>query len=76
MDDPARMGSNDGENGLYRVVVNAEDQYSIWEIGKAIPDGWTQVGQAASKEMCLAEIRRLWTDMRPRSLREEMTRSQ
>lgn len=56
----------------YRVVVNDEEQYSIWLAGKQIPRGWTAVGPAGPKEECLARIEELWTDMRPRSLRERM----
>jgi MbtH protein len=51
------------------VVVNDEEQYSIWLADQEIPGGWQQVGQPASKEECLRAISDLWTDMRPRSLR-------
>ena len=57
------------------VVINEEEQYSIWPAGRAIPDGWSKVGERASKEVCLAEIERLWVDMRPKSLRDAMNRA-
>ena len=57
---------------LFVVVINAEEQYSIWPAGKEIPAGWSTVGVEMEKKDCLAEIERLWVDMRPRSLREAM----
>lgn len=56
----------------YVVLVNQEEQYSIWPAFKTVPSGWTQVHSADSKAECLARIERLWTDMRPLSLREQM----
>jgi MbtH protein len=53
----------------WRVVVNLEDQYSIWPTDKEIPAGWTESGKKGTKEECLAHIKEVWTDMRPRSLR-------
>lgn len=55
---------------LYEVVVNAEDQYSIWAVGRPVPLGWEKAGKQGPKEDCLAYIKEVWTDMRPRSLRE------
>jgi MbtH protein len=52
------------------VVVNHEEQYSIWPAGRELPHGWTAVGQPASKDDCLHRISELWVDMRPKSLRE------
>jgi MbtH protein len=56
---------------LFDVVVNDEGQYSIWEAERAVPDGWQQVGVRGPKAACLAHIETVWTDMRPRSLREQ-----
>ncbi|WP_102106861.1 MbtH family protein [Oceaniglobus roseus] len=56
----------------YRVVKNHEDQYSIWPEGKDIPDGWEAEGTQGTKDACLEHIKTVWTDMRPRSLREAM----
>ncbi|GHE27173.1 hypothetical protein GCM10017673_31560 [Streptosporangium violaceochromogenes] len=56
----------------YHVVINDEEQYSIWTTEQDIPAGWRGVGRTGSKEECLAYIEEVWTDMRPRSLREHM----
>jgi MbtH protein len=52
------------------VVRNDEEQYSIWLDGDPVPAGWHEEGFTGPKEDCLAHIERVWTDMRPRSLRE------
>jgi MbtH protein len=54
---------------VYRVVVNHEEQYSIWPAAKQAPAGWRDTGQQGSKAECLAYIKQVWTDMRPLSLR-------
>ncbi|MFE2422759.1 MbtH family protein [Streptomyces hokutonensis] len=51
------------------VVVNDEEQYSIWAADRDIPQGWRTVGVSGPKEHCLDHIERTWTDMRPLSLR-------
>jgi MbtH protein len=56
----------------YTVVVNHEEQYSIWPTGSGVPAGWTQVGRQGTKDECLAHIAEVWTDMRPLSLRQKM----
>ncbi|KQQ35974.1 antibiotic synthesis protein MbtH [Duganella sp. Leaf126] len=56
----------------FNVVVNAEEQYSIWPDYQAIPAGWTEAGKHGTKEECLAYIEQVWTDMRPLSLRQAM----
>ena len=57
---------------LYIVVVNHEEQYSVWFADRTPPDGWRAVGSAAPRKECLARIAELWTDMRPLSLRRWM----
>jgi MbtH protein len=57
---------------IYKVVVNHEEQYSIWPADRENPLGWREVGQRGRKEECLAYIKEVWTDMRPLSLRKEM----
>jgi uncharacterized protein YbdZ (MbtH family) len=57
---------------IYRVVVNHEEQYSIWPDYKEIPLGWKDVGVVGPKARCLAFIKEVWTDMRPLSLRKKM----
>ena len=59
----------------YEVVRNHEDQYSIWPVGLTLPAGWETVGTSGPKAECLAYIKDVWTDMRPRSLREAMDRA-
>lgn len=56
----------------YLVVINDEEQYSIWAEDQECPAGWHQVGVSGDKTVCLDYIDRTWTDMRPRSLREHM----
>jgi MbtH protein len=65
------MDSN-GDVRMYTVVVNHEEQYSIWPVGKKIPLGWQDAGKSGSKEECLSHIKEVWTDMRPLSLRKQM----
>jgi len=62
------------QSTLWRVVVNDEEQYSIWPVGRDVPDGWTIVGGERPKEECLAHIDEVWTDMRPKSLRDKISR--
>ena len=57
---------------LYKVVVNHEEQYSIWPSDRACPLGWNDVGKSGPKADCLAHIEQVWTDMRPLSLRKRM----
>lgn len=57
---------------IYDVVVNHEEQYSIWPAGKEIPLGWKAVGKSGPKSECRAHIKEVWTDMRPLSLRKKM----
>ncbi|MYM28000.1 MbtH family NRPS accessory protein [Duganella sp. CY15W] len=61
---------------LYEVVVNEEEQYSIWPVTKAIPAGWRTVGVQGAKQLCLDHINTVWTDMRPLSLRQQMAAAQ
>jgi MbtH protein len=56
----------------FRVVVNDEDQYSIWSADRPAPAGWRDAGFAGSRQDCLAHIDAVWTDLRPRSLRLAM----
>ena len=58
------------------VVINEEEQYSIWPEGKAIPAGWRAVLEPAPTEQCLEYIEAHWTDMRPLSLRRAMAGEQ
>ena len=57
---------------IYRVVVNHEEQYSIWPADRESPPGWRDGGKTGSKAECLAYVKEVWTDMRPLSLRKQM----
>ena len=65
------MFENDDTRG-YVVVVNDEEQYSIWPVDRELPAGWRSEGTTGSRDECLSHIEQVWTDMRPRSLREWM----
>ena len=56
----------------YKVVVNHEEQYSIWFTDRELPLGWNDTGKRGLKNECLAYIKEVWTDMRPLSLRNRM----
>lgn len=58
--------------GEYYVVLNDEEQYSIWPKAREIPGGWRKDGFSGTKEECLDYIEKTWTDMRPLSLRKAM----
>lgn len=57
---------------LYKVVVNHEEQYSIWFADREPPAGWRAEGKSGTKQECLDHIGQVWTDMRPLSLRKKM----
>jgi len=57
---------------VYKVVVNHEEQYSIWPADRPNPPGWDDGGKSGNKQDCLAHIKEVWTDMRPLSLRKKM----
>jgi len=60
------------DNVIYKVVINHEEQYSIWPADRETPLGWTDAGKSGPKAECLAYIEEVWTDMRPLSLRKHM----
>lgn len=60
----------DDDGRTYLVVVNHEEQYSIWPVDAPIAAGWSTEGKSGTKAECLAHIEEVWTDMRPLSLRE------
>ena len=67
------MSRDDTEDTtVYNVVVNYEEQYSIWPVDREIPPGWSAVGKSGPKAECLEYIKEVWTDMRPLSLRKKM----
>lgn len=62
----------DEDDRQYKVVINHEEQYSIWFADREIPDGWKPVGFEGTKKECLNYIEEVWTDMRPLSFRKMM----
>lgn len=67
---------NDADSGasplMHLVVINDEEQYSIWPVGRELPDGWHGTGFSGTEAECLAHIDEVWTDMRPLSLRRAL----
>jgi MbtH protein len=63
------------DHTIYKVVVNHEGQYSIWPADRENALGWNDAGKTGSKAECLAYIAKVWTDMRPLSLRKKMEES-
>jgi MbtH protein len=71
------MSRHDEEDlRTYKVVINHEEQYSIWLAERENPLGWQDVGVVGSKAECLAYINEVWTDMRPLSLRRQMEQAE
>jgi MbtH protein len=66
------MNEEREDNTVYKVVLNHEEQYSIWPADRENPLGWTDAGRTGPKAECLAYIKEVWTDMRPLSLRKKM----
>ena len=66
---------SDWQDGELKVVVNHEEQYSIWPFDRDVPLGWREAGKQGTKAECLAYIEEVWTDMRPLSLRRKMDES-
>ncbi|BFM50689.1 MbtH family NRPS accessory protein [Marinomonas sp. THO17] len=64
--------SIDNPNTEFTVVINGQEQYSIWPTYHPVPTGWSEVGIVGNKETCLAHINTVWTDMRPKSLRDAL----
>ena len=63
---------NEEDKSVYKVVVNHEEQYSIWPASRENPLGWRDTGKSGVKAECLDYIKQVWTDLRPLSLRKQM----
>ncbi|MBB6145129.1 MbtH protein [Silvibacterium bohemicum] len=63
------------ENAEYLVLVNHENQYSLWPGFREVPAGWTPVGPKGKRQECLNWIEATWTDMRPASLIRDMEKN-
>jgi MbtH protein len=60
------------DQAKFDVVLNDEEQYSIWQSGREIPAGWRQSGFNGTREACLAHIEQVWKDITPKSVRERL----
>jgi MbtH protein len=66
------METKDTDERMYAVVMNDEEQYSIWLGGKPLPTGWREVGKSGTKQECLNYIEEVWTDITPLSVRQRL----
>jgi MbtH protein len=66
------MSWDDADGTTFKVVVNHEEQYSIWPAHRENALGWRDAGKSGTKAECLDYIKTVWTDMRPLSLRQKM----
>ncbi|PRI16546.1 MbtH family protein [Mycobacterium shigaense] len=66
----------DDEKGSFFVLVNDEDQHSLWPVFASVPVGWRVVYGEADRVACLDYIEQHWPDIRPRSLRERLASAQ
>ena len=62
----------DRERTVYKAVINHEEQYSVWPADRKAPEGWRDEGTTGSLDEVHAYIRKVWTDLRPLSLRREL----
>ena len=69
------MNEEREDNRTYKVVLNHEEQYSIWPADRENALGWNDAGKQGNKEVCLSYIKEVWTDMRPLSLRRQMAQA-
>jgi MbtH protein len=70
------MFDDEDDKTIYKVVLNHEEQYSIWPADRENALGWRDEGKSGIKDECLAHIKEVWTDMRPLSLRKKMDEMQ
>ncbi|MYR83679.1 MbtH family NRPS accessory protein [Streptomyces sp. SID685] len=72
------MSSNpfDDEDGRFFVLVNDEEQHSLWPTFAEVPSGWRVVFGEADRQECLQYVEENWTDLRPKSLQEAMAADQ
>jgi MbtH protein len=66
------MPTEEEDKTIYDVVVNEEEQYSIWPIERELPKGWRKTDHSGTKAECGEYVKKVWTDMRPLSLRKKM----
>ena len=66
------MSESSDDRQVYTVLLNDEEQYSLWPADREVPAGWRNAGKSGTKQECLAYIQEVWTDMRPLSLRKKI----
>ena len=69
------MNESEQDQIVYKVVINQEEQYSIWPADRENAQGWRDVGKQGQKQECLDYINEVWKDMRPLSLRKQMDKA-
>lgn len=70
------MRSDDDDSfRTYIVLINEEEQYSLWPSHKSIPEGWRSVGVTGSKAECVEYVDKVWTDITPLSVRKRLAQS-
>jgi MbtH protein len=74
-EEETRMTTVDDEHRAFRVVLNDEEQYSVWWGDRDLPAGWRPEGTVGTRQECLDHIAGIWTDMRPLSLRNRMAQT-
>lgn len=62
----------DNEEGSFLVLVNDEGQHSLWPAFVEVPAGWTRVHGETTRQECLTYVEENWTDLRPKSLIQEV----
>lgn len=60
---------------IWNVVLNGEEQYSVWPEGRELPAGWSKEGTTGTREQCLQHIGSVWKDIRPKSVRDALNRA-
>ncbi|WP_437896088.1 MbtH family protein [Sorangium sp. So ce124] len=68
----SQTSQTSGDDRIYKVVMNDEEQYSVWASDRENALGWRDAGKTGTLDECLAYIKEVWTDMRPLSLRRQM----
>lgn len=63
------MWDDENDERVWRVVLNHEEQYSVWPVDRELPEGWRDEGKQGTKKECLDHVDEVWTDMRPLSVR-------
>ena len=66
------MDRHEDDSRTHTVLVNDEEQYSLWLDGRDVPAGWREAGKRGTRAECLEYVDTVWTDMRPLSLRKQM----